>query len=492
MNAARDGRGRGGARRLLLRTAAALLIMAASANTPQLTAIQQHNDDNVMYDMTSGEGVVVLSLQDALERAMAHNPEYRQAVNRIGLEAPRGRQAWGAFLPNLSVSFGTNQSFRREAAALDFFGNPIANQEIRTVGSSYSNQGANMQINLFRGGQRFHALGEARAQADVTRLTGQRALDRVLAEVQRQFLAAQRHKGRLAVELDLLAARERDVAFTTRRFELAAIGRSDLLATQLELESQRASVTRARGDFEKGLLALQKAIGDPGISTLDVEDGDPAAFDPATLDLEGLIDMALQASPRMGEAEAALAVRQAVARRQKASRWPALTLSSSVSRSAYARDQDALFDFNPQDFSGSIGLSVSVPLFTRFETSTAIAEASVEARNAAEGVRQAELDLREEVQSRYVDLKTAWATLQERDRRLEIAGERLRIVREEYGLAIKSIEDLQAAVQEEASAIRDAVDQRYEFALALVGLYEAAGLVAAQAGGNAAGQAEAR
>lgn len=431
----------------------------------------------------SAQDPVVLTLEDALARATDHNPQYRQALNQVDLAGPQGRAAWGAFLPNLNLSYSTGQRFSREPTAVDFFGNPIENTDLQTRVSSDASQFLSMNMDLLQGGRRFHALSEARAQASVTRRAGERELNAVLAEVQRQFLTAQRQKARVAVESDLLAAREQDVEATRRRFELATVSRSDLLGTQLELEAQRVAVIQAQGEFDKGLLALAKAIGDPGLVKIDVAPGDPEPFDPATLDVDALVERGRRDSPQVGEAAATLSVRQAALRNQKAARWPTLRLNSSFYRNAYGQDQTALFDlvelnFSPDDFRASVGLTVDVPLFTRFQTSRDIAEADVQLRNAGEAMRQTELEVEEQIRARFVDLETAWATVQERSRRLEIARERLRIVRQEYQLATKSIEDLRTAVREEASAQRDVVDQRYEFATALVGLYEAAGAVA--------------
>lgn len=426
--------------------------------------------------------VTILTLQDALRRAVEYNPQYRQAVNRMDLAEPQRREALGRFLPDLSVSYNTGHSFSRQTTALDIFGNPLPNPEVRTITRSRSNQGATMGIPLLRGGSRFHQLGQVRAQARVDRLSAGRELNTILAEVQRQFLIAQRQKAGLEVELELLAARERDVELTTRLFELASIGRSDLLATELELEAQRLAVNTARASFQKGLLALRKAIGAPGLENFDVERRQPEPFDPASLDVNGLVDLALRESPRVGEANAALAVSRAALNTTKADRWPTLSLTADIGGGTFGSERTALFEFVPDGGSGGLSLSVSIPVFSRFTTSRAIAAADVELRNANETLRQTQLDLEEQIRARYVDLEAAWASLRERTRRREIATERLGIVQEEYRLATKSIEDLRAAIRDEASALRDALDQRFEFAGALLGLYEAAGIVGREAG----------
>lgn len=433
-------------------------------------------------EMANDTEVTVLTLQEALRRAADYNPQYRQAVNRMELAGPQQREALGAFLPDLSISYSTGHSFSRQTTALDIFGQPLPNPEVRTITRSRSSQGASMGIQLFRGGSRFHQLGQARAQARADRLSASRELNTILAEVQRQFLIAQRQKAALEVELELLAARERDVELTTRLFELASIGRSDLLATELDLEAQRLSVNTARASFQKGLLALRRAIGDPAIESFDVEQRQPEPFDPASLDVDDLVGLALRESPRIGAADAALEVSRAALKSQKADRWPSLSLNADIGGGTFGNERTALFDFAPDNGSGGLSLSVSIPIFNRFSTSRVIAQADVDLRNANETRRQTELELEEQIRARYVDLEASWASLRERTRRLEIATERRGIVQEEYRLATKSIEDLRAAIWEEASALRNALDQRFEFAGALVDLYEAAGIVGSEAG----------
>ncbi|MDE2781785.1 MAG: TolC family protein [Gemmatimonadota bacterium] len=426
--------------------------------------------------------VTVLTLREALERASQFNPQYRQALNRMELEGPQRREAWGAFLPDLRVSYGTSQRFSRQRTAVDFFGNPIDNEVIRTITTSNSSHSASAGLDLFRGGERFHGFQRAQAQARVERLSAERDLNTVLAEVQGHFVVAQRQKARLAVEEELLVSRERDYQVAEQRFELASIGRSDLYAANLDLEQQRLAVREARGQAEKAMLALRRAIGDRSLRLVDVDQQLPQPFDPVGLDVAALVQRAVEQSPRVGAAEAARSVTQSELGSARASRWPSLSLNSNFYGGASGSERSALFDLDTGDFYATFGLNVSIPLFTRFQTSRQIASASVNLRNAGEEVRAAELQLEEEVTGAYVDLETAWANVRLQETVLEVARERLRIVEEEYRLATKGIEDLRAAIREEAEAQRDLVQQRFEFAAALLQLHTAAGIVAEEAG----------
>lgn len=452
-------------------TAATLVALAVAVSVPGARASGQE-----------AQPATVIELQTALSMAAEHSPRYRRALNTIQLAEPESRQAWGSFLPTLNASLGTSQFFRRETQALDFFGNPIENPQTETVFSSQSQQGLSLGVDLFRGGARFHELGQARAQGEARRSLGERELNAVLAGVHRQFLEAQKQRQLLGLEEELLAARQRDLEMTQRLFDLTTKNRSDLLGTQLEVETQRAAVRRVIGEYEKALLSLRTAIGDRDLLDIDVADTAPVTFDPATLDVEDLVERALSASPRVREVHATSRANQAALKGQRSTRWPSVSLNTFVGRSSFGLDQNALFDVNPEDFGGSIGLSFSIPLFQRFETSYQIATADATYRNSLEDLREMELQVEEEVRGRFLDLQTAWATLRQSATGQEIADERLRIVREEYRLAGATFEDLQAAIRTAAEARRTALEERYAFASALVDLYEAAGIVAREAG----------
>lgn len=443
---------------------AALVVAAAPAFAQESAASRQ-------------DAVTVLTLQDALDRAAEHNPSYRQALNRVELAGPQARQAWGAFLPSFDVNYSTGQSFSRRSTAFDNFDNPIEREVTRTITSSSASQGASLNLNVLEGGRRFHALGQARSEAEATRRAGDVQLNSIQAETRRHFLVAQRQKARLALEERLLADRAQDRDLTSRRFELAMIGRSDLLAAELDLERQRTAVNTARTSYDKALFALRANLGDPSLGRIDVDGTAPRIFDPnEEIDLGDLLARALDASPRILQAQAEFSANQAALKTSKARRWPSISVGGSIRRSSYEREGAALFDMSPKDMSGGLTLSVQVPVFSQFQTSYAIAQADVALRNAAESIRENELDVERQIRTQFADLEAAWRAASEQGRTLEIAEQRLVMVREEYELAVKSVEELRTAVREQASALRDAVDRSYAFAAVLVNLHEAAGM----------------
>lgn len=446
----------------------------AAANGTALSAQQMQRD----------EGVRVLTLQEALTLATEHNPQYRQTINRLELLGPQLRQAWAALLPRVSAGYSTGQRFQRTTTYRDFEGRPTASANPTWVSSSSADAGLNLSYDI-SGGRRLYDRERIHAQVRADRLNARVDLDDILLQVQGRFLSVLRAKARVELESDLLADRQSDLALTQRRFELALDRRPDLLAREYDIEQQRAALREAEGRVETELLNLRVAIGDPSLESLDVAETLPEPFDPATLNIESLLAQAFADNPRLRAQEAQVQISRVQLRADQAQWWPTISASTNWGRSSFETGQAAIFDLRPgESTSGNAhwSFSFSIPIFDGFQRSYGTASRRLDIQNANESLRQAEMQLELDIRTRFAQLTTDWETLQLLNRALEIASERLQIMREEYQLANVGIQDLRTAINEEARARRDAIDQRFTFALALMDLYQSVGIVGQELG----------
>ena len=435
------------------------------------------------------EEPTLLTLQEALQRASEFNSDYRQALNQLELDGHPRQQWWARIMPNVSLSYRTGLGLDRIPSYVDFEGNPVQVADVSTKRRSNYSQDAGLTLNLDPA-QRYYEFRETQAQARRSRISAEQQLNSALSAVQRLYLDAQKQQAQLAVEQSLLADRTLEFEEKQRRFELMASSRSDLLSAELDLENQRISLSTAQGGLEKALLALRTAIGDPELGAIAIEEEPPAPFDPATLNLATLIASAGRESPMIASAQSEVMAQRATLNARKALDWPSISVSTTIGSNAYGQDYGELFalEFDQVAIRASASVSVNVPLvdvlpiFDGFQKSYTVASATMSLRNSEMSLRQTMLRLEESIRSKYTDLQTAWDNVRQRERALQVATERLGIVREEYLLATKGIEELRIAIREEAAARRDEVNQRFEFAAALLSLYEELGIVGQEAG----------
>ena len=418
----------------------------------------------------------ILSLNEALDRARQHNPDYRMAQNELELSRTGKREAWGAFLPTLNLQAGTGLSLDRQLISQDYFGNPIENPVSEWKTSSSSSQYMGGSVTLFEGGQRFHQLSVQGAQARAREATVSSRLRIVRGEVIRVYHRAQAQQALLQVEEELLQGRHLDLEMTRRMYDLAGATRVEVLAAELNVQRQEQRIQQTLAQLQQGILSLRRTVGDPALEDFGLSDETPMPFDPQALDAEALVVRALASNPLIHQQMAQLDVGSAQARAARGSRWPTLSLSFGFNQRTFAQEREALFDLYPdQGRYGSTSLSMTIPIFSRFQNSARIAEARVGLDNAQENLRKTRLQVEEEVRSRLIALRTAYQGYQIALRSQEIAQERLRLAREQFRLGSRTFSELQLDIDAGASAEREVITQLFGFLEAGVNLEETVG-----------------
>ncbi len=418
----------------------------------------------------------VLSLEEALELARQNNPLLRQAINELELTPAGMRAAWGAFLPSLSLSLGTNVNLNRRLQAEDYFGNPIANPNVEWVTASSSSQSVSAQLALFEGGARFHQRGAERARGFARERRVEAEMIATGARVATSFHETIRQSDLLQLEMAILEGKRLDLESTTRLFELAVVSRVDVLAAELEIQQQERAVRQAENDHAKAVLALRAEIVAPDMGAFTTRGTLPEPFDPAALNETGLIVRALEQSPLIRQNRSEVDVGRASLSAVRSARLPTISLGTFFFQDAYGQEYTAAFKpFATDSRYASARLSLSIPVFTGFSAERNIAEAQVQLANAEEQMRQTGLEIERDVRSRLIDLRGAWDSYRLAERSSEIAEERLRLAREGYRLTTVTFADLQLAIEGAANERRTAVNARYDFVAARIELEQVVG-----------------
>ncbi len=423
-----------------------------------------------------GQAPRVLSLEDALELASQNNPLLRQAINELELTPAGMRAAWGAFLPSLSLSLGTNVNLNRRLQAEDYFGNPIANPNVEWVTASSSSQSVSAQLDLFEGGARFHQRGAERARGIARERRVATEMIATGARVATSFHETIRQSDLLQLEMEILEGKRLDLESTTRLFELAVGSRVDVLAAELEIQQQERAVRQAENEYAKAVLALRAEIIAPDMGEFTTRGTLPEPFDPAALDETGLIGRALEQSPTILQNRAQVDVGRASLSAVRSARLPTISLGTYFFQDAYGQEYTAAFNpFATDSRYASARLSLSIPVFTGFSAERNIAEAQVQLANAEEQMRQTRLEIERDVRSRLIDLRGAWDSYRLAELSSEIAEERLRLAREGYRLTTETFADLQLAIEGAANERRTAINARYDFVAARIELEQVVG-----------------
>jgi len=417
-----------------------------------------------------------VTLDDALRIAREHSPTYQRSLNSLEPAGMAVRQAWAnAFLPGVSASMGFSGSERTSVTGEDPFGRVVRLEDPQSSRGSSASQGVSAQFTLFDGFATLRGLHAQRAEYEGTAAAVGAQEVQLVAQVSRDYFQAVRTARLIALEEALLeSARERLVS-TEALMRLAARNRVDLLGAQADVAQSEQAVERARGEADKARLTLAAAMGLDPATSLSIDSVLPPVFDPADLDPEQLMALALRASPTIRQRELAVEAAQHRASAARGRRLPSVTANMGYSRSVNQSGYGAFGEFNPLNHGHSFGLTASLPLFTRFQTSVAVANATAAAQDAGHDLRNARLTLERDVRSALIDLENAYRSLQLAEQNAELSRERQELTQEQYRLGGINFTELQNVIDRTAQAERQALDARFQFITARLALEEKLG-----------------
>ena len=430
----------------------------------------------VLPGLLAGQEGPVLSLEDALDRAVQNSPTYRRAVNNLELNEAERLQAWGAYLPTLSIGSSTGVSLNRQLISTDVFGNPIENPITDWKTSTSTSQSINASLTIFQWGARSRNMATQRAQARAREASVTSESRTLRASVIRAYRAAQNQAALLAVEQTLLEGRNVDLQMTQRMFELAGATRVDVLTAELNVQQQEQRIQEAQGQLQQALLSLRTTIGDEDLLGFQVDPSLPEAFDPGRLDPEILAERAYESNPTLIVQEATAEVRRAQAQSARRDHWPGLTIFFSGRQSTFGDEYSAFADpFPDRSRSGSASFGIDIPIFQGFRNKNRIVQAEIAQINQEETLRESRLQVEELVRSRFIALQTAFESYLITVRSRDIAQERLRLGREQFRLGSRTFTELQQDIEAASQAERSLINQLFALERALADLEEMVG-----------------
>jgi outer membrane protein len=139
------------------------------------------------------------------------------------------------------------------------------------------------------------------------------------------------------------------------------------------------------------------------------------------------------------------------------------------------RDQNSVFPFSYTGQPFGANLTVSLPIFTGFSRSLRLSQARVQEDDAEEEVRARRLQVRTDVQSRYLGLQTAFQAIGVQGASREAARDQLRLAQDRYRLGAGTALEVSDAQNSVQRAEGDYVNAVYDYHKAIAALEAAVG-----------------
>lgn len=387
-----------------------------------------------------------LELPDVVNLALCNNPQTRAAWASSRAQAAQVGVTQGGYLPNVSVSASGNRS------------SPGTNQ--RSVGLTLS-------YLLFDFGTRAANLENARQLLAAASATQDSTVQAVFLLAVQAFYQTQATQAALDAALESERAAKESFAAAEARYLAGSATPADKLQAQTAYSQATLNRITADGNLKKTRGGLANIIGLDANLNVALADANtqavPASFDG---DVNALIEAAKRLRPDLIAAAAQVKAAEASADAARAAGKPSISLTAST-------NQTSSSGISSND--SSVGISVSMPLFSGFAPTYRIraAEAQVEASQAQ--MERVRLQVALDVWNAYQNLITATQSLRTTADLLNSAEQSERVALGRYQAGVGSILDVLNAQSALASARQQRIQSTFDWNVSRATLAQAMG-----------------
>lgn len=343
------------------------------------------------------ERQVPWSLRDCIDYALEHNITVRQQEISVAQSEIDLNTSENSRLPGVSASASENFSFGRGLTA----DNTYDNSNTTSTGFNIGADVPVFQGFRIRNDIALKKLNLAAASADLDRIR-----DNISVQVAQAYVQILYNMEILDVASNQVGIDSLQVERLEAMMENGKASAAQVAQQKSALAQSRYSVTQARNNLDLAILDLTQLLELPSPEGFSVVRPSAESLTPSIIDTpESVYAAAVGIKPSVQAEETRLDAAQTQISLAKSYRLPSMSLSGGVGSNYYTSSNRGSSSFSQQmknNFSQFLGLSLSVPIFSRFATRNSI-------RNSQLNYRKQELQLESVKKSLYKEIQQAYA-----------------------------------------------------------------------------------
>lgn len=416
-----------------------------------------------LMSMSGGTGVhaqerqVPWSLQDCVEYALEHNISVRQQDISVAQREIDLNTAQNSRLPGVSGSMSENFSFGRGLTA----DNTYDNSNTTSTGISLGADVPVFQGFRIRNNIALQKLNLAAASADLDRLK-----DNISVQVAQAYVQILYNMEILDVARNQVGIDSLQVERLTAMMENGKASSAQVAQQKAALSQSRYSKTMATNNLNMSLLEMTQLLELPSPDGFSVVKPSEESLEPGILETpEVVYASAVEIKPAVQAEMTRLDAANAQIALAKSYRLPTISLSGGIGSNFYTSSRYASASFASQmknNFSQYLGLSMSVPIFSRFATRNSVRSSQLSYMNQELQLENTKKSLYKEIQQAYANAVASQSKYLSSMEAASSARESFELVQARYENGKANVTEFNEARGSMVKSLSDLAQARYE------------------------------
>lgn len=383
----------------------------------------------------------VVSLDQAVAIGFARSPLLASARATITIDNAPVDLAKTAILPNIAGAASSSHQFSQNAPSALNGSNAPNGSTSRTSGTEVTSNSLTLELKqlIFDGGKVAAELRAAKATENGALATYKRQLQTVAFNIANAYYAALAAQRATQIANETVKLNQVNADLVSAQIQAGTTARSDLLTAELPVAQARVTLVKDQGAELSAQAAFVNAMGlDANTYVLPQDDGNvlagtSGAPQVAVPTYQVAITRAYMLRPDFTATQLAVTSAQASLKAAGLGLFPNLNGNGSYGTSSTDNSGGTFRN------SGSVGVTLSVPIFDQGVTHAQVEQArgQLDAANAA--VETAREGIQLNVKQTLVSLVSANATFQQTQAELENAREVLQATQAQYAAGVTTL-----------------------------------------------------
>ena len=403
------------------------------------------------------------TLLECIDIALENNRNIKQQeLNRQQREIAYS-QARADLLPNLNASAGQNFVFGRSIGLDNTYQN---------TNSSQTSFGIGADITLFDGLRMKHNIDARKADMHASEADLDKMRDDIIISVSTAFMQVLLNRELLQIAETQLETTRADIARRTELVKSGRMAQGELYEQEAQLAREELNRVQAASNHKLALLDLAQIMELEEFDDFDVTapPAESLISESTLLASKAVYESALQNRPIIRSMQYRIESSEKEKLIARSQLYPSLSFGANIGTGYYnmsGRDNDAFRSQLRNNMSNSLGFSLRIPIFNRFQVRNNIRSTELAIANTRLEMDKTKLELRKQIEQAYYNAVGAKSRWDAAKKSVAASNEAYRFAEEKHESGRANTYELTLAKNNQTQALGEEAQAKYEYAFRL-------------------------
>ncbi|WP_297928619.1 TolC family protein [uncultured Coprobacter sp.] len=403
------------------------------------------------------------TLKNCIDYALTQNIQLKKS--KIALESSQvdSKSARAKLFP--SLSFGSTQQYINtpfpEGNSLDNY--VVTGSKGSSKNSYTGNYSLRSSMTLYNGGKLRNNIKSSKLQEQVQQYSVEEEIDNIETSITESFLQILYAQESVKINEETVALSKLQCERGKALLEAGSISQSDYAQLESQYSSDKYQLVLSQTTLESNIQTLKQLLEMDMTETLSISTPTLEAHDVLTPlpGKEEVYQSALNFIPSIQSGKLGIDIAKLEHKNAKAGYYPTLDLSASVGTGHISGNDSNFGQQMKNKLNESIGLTLSVPIFSNRENKSAVEKAKLQISEAELEYLNAQKELQKIIEDIYLDATSSQAQYAAAIEQVKASKTSYNLAQEQFNLGMKNTVELLTEKNNFLSAQQEMLQAKY-------------------------------